>query len=99
MSIVSWSTIKRLVPGLTKRQLDPHRIHLKDYQGNGIPVVGIGQFQIAFKYFPGPLRLVIVEGPGPSLLGLDWFPTVGLEVTGINSISDLDIETLNQTLG
>ncbi|CAI5771466.1 Hypothetical predicted protein [Podarcis lilfordi] len=61
-SIVSWSTIKRLVPRVFKRQLDSHCVHLRDYQGNGIPVVGVGQFRIAFKDFSGLLRLVVVEG-------------------------------------
>ncbi|CAI5793272.1 Hypothetical predicted protein [Podarcis lilfordi] len=73
LSIVSWSTIKRLVPRVSKRQLDSHRVHLRDYQGNDIPVVGVGRFRIAFKDFSGLLRLVVVEGQRPSLLGLDWF--------------------------
>ncbi|CAI5796532.1 XP_034969502.1LOW QUALITY PROTEIN: uncharacterized protein K02A2.6-like [Podarcis lilfordi] len=63
LSIMSWSTIKRLVPRVSKRQLDSHRVHLKDYQGNDIPVVGVGRFRIAF--FSGLLRLVVVEGQRP----------------------------------
>ncbi|CAI5783288.1 Hypothetical predicted protein [Podarcis lilfordi] len=51
LSIVSWSTIKRLVPRVSKRQLDSYRVHLRDYQGNDIPVVGVGRFRIAFKDF------------------------------------------------
>ncbi|CAI5769061.1 Hypothetical predicted protein, partial [Podarcis lilfordi] len=61
LSIVSWSTIKRLVPRVSKRQLNSHRVHLRDNQGNDIPVVGIGRFRIAFKDFSGLLRLVVVE--------------------------------------
>lgn len=78
MSIVSWIIIKRLVPRLAKRQLDLHHIHLRDYQENSIPVVGIGHFQVAFNNFEGPLRVVIVEGPCPSLLDLNWFASLGL---------------------
>ncbi|CAI5796320.1 Hypothetical predicted protein [Podarcis lilfordi] len=92
LSIVSWSTIKRLVPRVSKRQLDSHRVHLRDYQGNDIPVVGVGQFRIALKDFLGLLRLVVVEGQRPSLLGLNWFDSLGLEVTGINSISNAETE-------
>uniref|UniRef100_UPI0010A03C36 uncharacterized protein K02A2.6-like n=1 Tax=Podarcis muralis TaxID=64176 RepID=UPI0010A03C36 len=94
LSIVSWSTIKRLVPRVSKRQLDSHRVHLRDYQGNDIPVVGVGRFRIAFKDFSGLLRLVVVEGQRPSLLGLDWFDALGLEVTGINCISNAETEGL-----
>ncbi|CAI5767557.1 Hypothetical predicted protein, partial [Podarcis lilfordi] len=61
LSIVSWSTIKRLVPRVSKRQLDSHHVHLRDYQGNDIPVVGVGRFRIAFKDFSGLLQLVVVE--------------------------------------
>uniref|UniRef100_A0A670HPH4 Gypsy retrotransposon integrase-like protein 1 n=1 Tax=Podarcis muralis TaxID=64176 RepID=A0A670HPH4_PODMU len=94
LSIVSWSTIKRLVPRVSKRQLDSHRVHLRDYQGNDIPVVGVGWFRIAFKDFSGLLRLVVVEGQRPSLLGLDWFDALSLEVTGINCISNAETEGL-----
>lgn len=93
MSIVSWSTIKRLVPRLPKRQLDPHPIHLRDYQGNSILVMGIGRFHVAFKNFTGPLRSVLVEGPRLSLLGLDWFAALGLV---INSIFNPNVESLEK---
>ncbi|KAG8135036.1 hypothetical protein E2320_008090 [Naja naja] len=33
MTIVSWNTLKRSVPKISKRQLDFHHIHLQDYQG------------------------------------------------------------------
>lgn len=79
---------------MSKRQLDSHRVHLRDYQGNDIPVVGVGRFRIAFKDFSGLLRLVVVEGQRPSLLGLDWFDALGLEVTGINCISNAETEGL-----
>nr|XP_034959630.1 uncharacterized protein K02A2.6-like [Zootoca vivipara] len=94
MSIVSWSTLKRLLPRLSKRQLDQHRVHLRDYQGNDIPIVGVGRFWVVFKEFLGLLQLVVVEGPRPTLLGLEWFDALGMEVTGINSISNAETEAL-----
>lgn len=84
MSIVSRSTI------LKHWLQSSHPVHLRDSQGNSIPVVGIGRFQVAFKNFKGPLRLVVVEGPRTSLLGLDWF------ALGINSISNPDAESLEK---
>lgn len=70
-SLVSWNMIKRLVPKLTKRQLDPYNLLLKDYQGANIPIVGSGTFRVQFQKFSGLLSLVIVEGPLPSLLDLN----------------------------
>ncbi|CAI5795660.1 Hypothetical predicted protein [Podarcis lilfordi] len=84
LSIVSWSTIKRLVPRVSKRQLDSHRVH----------VVGVGWFRITIKDFSSLLRLVVVEGQRPSLLGLDWSDALSLEVTGINCISNAEPEGL-----
>lgn len=78
----------------SKRQLNPHHIHIRDYQGNSIPVFGIAWFQVAFKYFRGPLRLIVVEETHPSLLELGWFASLGLDVMGIHSISDPDVESL-----
>lgn len=60
LSIVSWATIRKLVPGISKKQLEFQRIQLKDYQGNCIPVIGSGTFQVAFKKFKGPLKLTVV---------------------------------------
>lgn len=72
LSLISRHTIKQLVPRIAKWQLNPRHVHIKDYQGNTIPIMDIGQFQVSFKDFSGSLKQVLVEGPHPSLLGLDW---------------------------
>ncbi|KAG8139217.1 hypothetical protein E2320_001995, partial [Naja naja] len=51
---------------------------LKDYQGNYIPVIGSGSFQVKFKEFVGLLQLTMVDGTLPSLLRID---SLGLAVT------------------
>lgn len=48
----------------------------------------------SFKNFTGPFRLIVVEGSQPSLLGLDWFISLGLEVTGIYHITNSNEDTL-----
>lgn len=93
MAIVSWNMIKKLVPRVSKSHLKYRHINLWDYQGNSIPVIRSGIFQISFKNFVFPLRLILVDGSLPSLLGLDWFSPLG--VTGINFISNPDIEARN----
>lgn len=57
-------------------------------------MVGIGQFRVSFKDFAGPLQLVIVDGPHPSLLGLDWFASLGLGITSIHSVANSEVEGL-----
>ncbi|XP_032069726.1 uncharacterized protein K02A2.6-like [Thamnophis elegans] len=86
-SIVSWSTIKRIVPQLSKRQLHDCNLTLRDYQGNLIPIIGTRKVRVQFKGFDGRLPLIIVDGRLPSLLGLDWFQSLGLQISGIHHLS------------
>ncbi|XP_032078769.1 uncharacterized protein K02A2.6-like [Thamnophis elegans] len=93
-SIVSWSTIKRLLPQLSKRQLQDCHLTLRDYQGNLIPVIGTRKVRVQFKGFDGRLPLIIVEGRLPSLLGLDWFQSLGLQVSGIHHLGATALDCL-----
>ncbi|XP_026562549.1 uncharacterized protein K02A2.6-like [Pseudonaja textilis] len=92
LSMVSWRTIKRLVPTIRRNKLDDQKLILKDYQGNRIPVVGIGHFKVTFKNHTDVLPLTIVDRDRPSLLGLQWFAPLGIEVTGIHRTDTADWE-------
>lgn len=39
---------------------------------------------------------MVVDGSLPSLLGLDWFESLGMTISGINSIKSTDLETLTK---
>ncbi|XP_032069735.1 uncharacterized protein K02A2.6-like [Thamnophis elegans] len=93
-SIVSWSMIKRLLPQLSKRQLQDCNLTLRDYQGNLIPVIGTRKVRVQFKGFSGRLPLIIVEGRLPSLLGLDWFQSLGLQISGIHNVGTSALDCL-----
>lgn len=86
-SIISCYTLNKLVPNISKRSLSHCSIQLQDYQGNAILVLGKGDFQVESPNFTGKLPIIIVEGTLPSLLGLDWFQSLGLSVSGIHSTS------------
>ncbi|XP_060546945.1 uncharacterized protein K02A2.6-like [Pantherophis guttatus] len=62
------------------------RLTLIDYQGNRIPVVGIGKFNVAYKTFKATLPLTIVDRDRPSLLGMEWFEPLGLAITDVDHI-------------
>lgn len=49
---------------------------------------------MSFKGFSGLLKLVIVEGPHPSLLAVDWFASLGLGITGVNHIKAAEVDGL-----
>ncbi|KAG8139464.1 hypothetical protein E2320_002230, partial [Naja naja] len=80
-TIVSWRTIQRLMPHMTKRRLTHSHICLRDYQRNSIPILGSGIFQASFKKFSGQFQLIIVNESLPSLLRLDWFASLWLGIT------------------
>ncbi|XP_026546854.1 uncharacterized protein K02A2.6-like, partial [Notechis scutatus] len=92
LSMVAWREIKRLVSTIHRRELESQKLILKDYQRNRIPVVGSGHFKITFKRCTEILPLTIVDKDRPSLLGLQWFAPLGIEVTGTNHIAKADWE-------
>uniref|UniRef100_A0A2D4LWC9 Peptidase A2 domain-containing protein n=1 Tax=Micrurus spixii TaxID=129469 RepID=A0A2D4LWC9_9SAUR len=94
LSIVSWSTLKQIIPHFKKQKLQNCYLTLRDYQGASIPIVGTGKFLAQFQQFRGQLPLLIVDGSLPSLLGLDWFPALGLHVRGILSIATSKLDKL-----
>ncbi|XP_060542704.1 uncharacterized protein LOC117675378 isoform X2 [Pantherophis guttatus] len=94
-SIISWTTIKKLLPILRKSQLHPCPVKLRDYQGNYIPIIGHGHFLVEKDTFTSRLPLIVVDVSLPSLLGLDWFSTLGLGISGIHSTSSSDYNVLS----
>lgn len=87
-SIISWATLKKMLLSLQKSQLRPGPVKLCDYQGNRIPIIGHGCFRVEKDSFTGRLPLIIVNGSLPSLLGLDWFSSLGLVISGIHILID-----------
>ncbi|XP_058044030.1 uncharacterized protein K02A2.6-like [Ahaetulla prasina] len=84
-SLIVWPTLQKLMPHISKRCLQPCQISLRDYQGRQIPTVGCGVFRVAHGSFLGKLPLIVVRDNLPSLLGLDWFAALHLEVSGVHA--------------
>ncbi|KAG8141385.1 hypothetical protein E2320_007011, partial [Naja naja] len=89
LSLVSWSTIKRLVPKMAKKRLRPCSLTLRDYQGNKIPILHLTKVTVLFKQFEGRLPLIVVERALPS------FPWIGLAISGINATTGQNADTLD----
>ncbi|XP_026530779.1 uncharacterized protein K02A2.6-like, partial [Notechis scutatus] len=89
LSMVSWKTLKQLISDILRQDLSTQKLILKDYQGNRIPVAGSSHVQVSFKDHTATLPLTIVDKDRPSLLGLQWFAPLGIELAGINqTVSD-----------
>ncbi|XP_058023860.1 uncharacterized protein K02A2.6-like [Ahaetulla prasina] len=92
-SLIAWSTLQRLLPGVSKASLKPCAVTLRDYQGGAIPTVGVGKFRVAYHGFNDHLPLIVVKGDRPCLLGLDWFTALGLHIAGVHN-TRLDVTSM-----
>ncbi|XP_058028035.1 uncharacterized protein LOC131192675 [Ahaetulla prasina] len=93
-SIIAWNTLQKIAPNFNKSQLTACTTRLKDYQGNDIPILGGAHLRVEKGVFSGRLPLLVVKGNLPSLLGLDWFSALGLNITGIHSTTTDGFEAL-----
>ncbi|KAG8136684.1 hypothetical protein E2320_005247, partial [Naja naja] len=84
-TIISQTTLDDIVDKKKEQKLKPIRVRFRDYQGNNIPSAGSSKFFVKYGQFAGYLPLVISKGSLPSLLGLDWFASLRLGVTGIHA--------------
>ncbi|XP_060547527.1 uncharacterized protein K02A2.6-like [Pantherophis guttatus] len=86
LSIMSWVTLKILLPSFRKDQLSKKRLRILDYQGNRVPLEGVGTFRVTYGDYERDLPLTIVTKQLPSLLGMGWFRALGMGFTGIHQM-------------
>ena len=67
-----------------KSRLKPLKTRLTDFQGRRVPVAGSCRVNVTFGSRRAWLPVVVVEGPRPSLLGLDWFRKLGISIARID---------------
>lgn len=84
-SLISWASLKALSPRVSRLQLQPCNVLLKDYQGSQIPTLGCSTFHVVYGTFSGRLPLIVVKHDRPSLIGLDWFSALHLSISGIHT--------------
>ncbi|KAL3242596.1 hypothetical protein MRX96_047709 [Rhipicephalus microplus] len=88
-SLISEATARQIFPNGRIPKLKQLDVVMKDYQGNCIAVQGMATVTVKFRGFAGPLKLVIVKGQRQILLGLDWFPALGIKVTRVHRMDEL----------
>lgn len=85
VSLAPESAVEALLPSV---QLQPSNVTLKTYTGETIPVKGTLSVDVNYgqQVYHG-LKLLIVQGAGPSLLGRDWLRVVKLDWRNIAKVS------------
>lgn len=66
--------------------LDKCNLNLQTWTFNKVHLLGSIQVPVKYKGFKGNLELLIAKGTGQSLLGRNWFASLGISVEGINVI-------------
>ncbi|XP_049267771.1 uncharacterized protein LOC125756851 [Rhipicephalus sanguineus] len=69
-------------------RLQTDNILLRTWLGQSLRVLGCATVDVAHKNRNFTLPLVVIKGAGCNLLGRNWFPHLGIQITGINDVSD-----------
>ena len=79
LSLISEATYRKLWPKDKAPQTESTQIKLRIYTGEELEVLGTINVDVIFKEQLQNLRLVIVAGGGPSLMGQDWLRKIQLD--------------------
>ena len=79
VSLISKATYQNLWSPGTAPPIKPSKTNLRTYTGEQIQVIGQTEVEASVNHQTAKLKLEIVEGNGPSLLGKDWLRKLKLD--------------------
>ena len=83
VTVMSQSEFQRLLPGVVLRK---SAVLLKTYLGERLTVVGDVDVQVQYEQQVHALKLTVVTGSGPCLLGRDWLQYLRLNWKEIRNV-------------
>ena len=87
-SVMSETQFRELWPG---RSLESTKVRLKSYTLDEIPVVGACVVEVSHESMPSKqLRLIVVAGSGPCLMGRDWLQFIRLDWNKVHHMWESD---------
>lgn len=72
---------------------------LSDFQGKRIPLMGYCEVNATFKQYQANVQLLITKEHRASLLGYDWFPSLGFAISGIHHLQGPSVSQLLDEFG
>lgn len=86
-SVISENTYRELWPENSPK-LSETQVKLQTYTGEKIKILGTIKVKVEYEKQRETLGLLVVAGPGPSLMGRDWLTKIRLNWAGmLNKIS------------
>ena len=76
-TIISEDTFNKEI-GQGKLEIKPASVKVRTYTGESVKVSGAVNIMVNYEQEKEELSAVIVEGPGPNLIGRDWLNKVKL---------------------
>jgi len=73
---MSHSSMKQFLPQAT---LNSTKVILQTYTAEPMKVIGKMVVQVKYGEYEGALKLYVVEGAGPTLMGLNWLQQIHLD--------------------
>ena len=86
VTLISKNTYEKSWPQDEAPQLQDAHLNLRTYTGEKLPILGSASVTVEYKGQREELRLLVVEGSGPSLLGRDWLGKLRLDWSELHSI-------------
>lgn len=85
-TVISSETFRVL--DLTTTKLRPSPLQLQSYTHERLDIMGTLEVDVTYKTREARLPLLVVKGTGTSLLGRDWFPALGIGLSGVKQLSE-----------
>lgn len=85
-TIIGRETFNRIWP--TGKKLDSSKIILRTWSKQQLEILGECDVEVQFRGSRAQLRLMVMANNGPSLLGRDWFGTLGISVSGTHFVQE-----------
>uniref|UniRef100_A0A1Y1NHT7 RNA-directed DNA polymerase n=1 Tax=Photinus pyralis TaxID=7054 RepID=A0A1Y1NHT7_PHOPY len=92
VSLMASNTFNRIFH-VYKPELSNSTLILKDYQGNVIKTVGVCQVEVKYAGRCAVLPLTVIEDNRSSLLGRNWFATLGIKLAGVYQLTSESVIT------
>lgn len=86
ISLVSEATYTNLWPK-NPPVLQQTHVRLRTYTGEPVVILGVVQVMVKYKDQQEKLKLHVVKGAGPSLLGRDWLSKLDIDLGSLNNLS------------
>ena len=91
MTIMSEDTYRKIWP---TRKLEVSNVKLQTYSKEPLPVVGARDVQVQYEGQSATLRLVVVKGNGPTLLGRNWLGSIRINWCRIHYTPSTGLQNL-----